>query len=298
MQAFKQKCISLRKKGYTLNEITKKLKRSKTSVYFHTRNILLPEEKMIEISSTRSKKMIKYNHTRKGKSRFTFRKFEGWSEKTVCLVAHSLFDGRISDRSIQYNNRNLVLIKKFEECMDCLYDRKPKYIKKADGVRRIDYNNIELANYIRGKINLLLTEIDTLSIKNKRLFLQAFYDDEGCISFHVVKKRREIRGYQYNSNILFIIKKLLSHFGIESKVLVSHNEIIISRKNNLMLFRDKINFSPGIRVNGKRKNSVHKKSIEKRLLLERAINSYQQPHTSSANRSRATSKSRLSRRAS
>lgn len=48
-QEFKQKCIELRKQDFTLKEISQTLKRSKTSVYFHIKNILQTQSLLTKI---------------------------------------------------------------------------------------------------------------------------------------------------------------------------------------------------------------------------------------------------------
>lgn len=68
---------------------------------------------------------------------------------------------------------------------------------------------------------------------------------------------------------------MLLDFGIESKIDEKYNEIVISRKENLIKFRDKINVSKGIYINPERKNSIWKRKLEKREILEMVINSYQ-----------------------
>jgi len=67
---------------------------------------------------------------------------------------------------------------------------------------------------------------------------------------------------------------LLKDFDIESKIDNKYQEIIISRKPNIIKFRDKINFSKGIYINPNRKNSIWKKKLEKREILDKIIDSY------------------------
>jgi len=75
--------------------------------------------------------------------------------------------------------------------------------------------------------------------------------------------------------ILKLIHDLLEDFNIQSKVNGKHNEIVISKKLNLVKFRDKINFSKGIFINPNRKNSIWKKKLEKRKILNYLIDSYE-----------------------
>ena len=105
----------------------------------------------------------------------------------------------------------------------------------------------------------------------KKVFLQAFFDDEGSVHFD----KKLVRGYQYNLEILKLVQKLLKDFNIESRIDEKYKEIVISRKPNLIKFRNEINFSKGIYINPARKNSVWKRKLEKRKILDYLINSYQ-----------------------
>ena len=104
------------------------------------------------------------------------------------------------------------------------------------------------------------------------LFLQAFFDDEGCI--YIYGNNRKIRGFQYNLEILKLVQNLLKSFSIKSRIEEKGKEIVISGKENLIKFRRGINFSKGIYINPERKNSIWKKKLEKRKILDKVINSY------------------------
>ena len=113
-------------------------------------------------------------------------------------------------------------------------------------------------------------------VKCRRVFPRAFFDDdEGCVDFRPHKNARRVRGYQKNKDLLYLVQKLLEAFSIRSTV-TAPNEIVIVGKSNLAQFQKEINFSPGVRVNGNRANSIWKKSFEKRQLLTKALASYQQ----------------------
>jgi len=82
-----------------------------------------------------------------------------------------------------------------------------------------------------------------------------------------------IRGYQKDLHILILVQRLLAQRGIAAQV-KQPNEVVISGKENLRKFQKEINFSPGVRINGRRSNSIWKQSLEKRELLARAIVSF------------------------
>lgn len=274
MQGFKEECLSLRRAGHTLSEIMKITKRSKTTVHFHIKNLPLPENRLRQINLERSLRAKEIARLRKGKSDRGFKKFEKWNAATVSLLSHLIFDGSISKTSCTYNNRNMVLLSHVEKCMKTLYKFEPRSWKnEATGVNRISYHNVALANYLNQKAGFMLKEIDGLPKKLKKEFIKAFFNDEGCMDFRPKRNLRQIRGYQKNISSLLLIQALLKDFSIDSKV-VRPNEIVISKKDNLLRFRKEINFSEGVKLNENRSNSIWKKPLEKSMLLNMAIASF------------------------
>ena len=130
-----------------------------------------------------------------------------------------------------------------------------------------------LGAYMEKKSVSLLRGIKGMSLKLKREFIRAFFDDEGCMDYRPKESRRNIRGYQKDVRILKIIKKLLLDLHIKAKI-VPPNEVVISGKENLTRFEREINFSPGVYMNGNRSNSRWKKHVEKKELLKQAILSF------------------------
>jgi hypothetical protein len=275
MSEFKQLCIQLREKDYTLNEIVQITGKPKTSVYFHIHKIPLSEKKQIAIRKASGARIRPFALLRRGKSDKPFIPFTEWNSTKVLLVAHLLFDGEIKHGGCVYNNRNTALIKRVERCMKEVYTFPPtRYSNTHTGVLRINYFNVALSAYVRTKADELLLSILKFPLAFKRNFLKAFFDDEGCIDYREHRKTRRIRGYQKEQKNLKLIQSLLLAFGIETK-LVFPNEIVISGKDNLAIFQKEINFSKGVRINGNRSNSIWKKSLEKREILDRAIHSFQ-----------------------
>ncbi len=273
-QAFKQKCIELRNKSFTLGEIASTLNRPKTTVYFHVRNIpktkkLLEKIKIIRINS------IKGKGPQRGKSLlgYKYKKFNQWTPLLVNLVAHMLFDGAIKREGVLYYNRSSALLNNFKNKMTTIYDGSPRIYKNDNGVARLAYHNVELGTFFLKKSSDLLDDIKKLPINFQLEFLKAFFDDEGSVDFRGMKRR--IKGYQHNTRILHLIYKLLGNFKINSFVDDRFNEIMVTRKENIKKFAAKINFSKGVRINGKRSNSIWKKSLEKRKILADLLTSYQ-----------------------
>ena len=130
-----------------------------------------------------------------------------------------------------------------------------------------------LKNYLEDKAEELRKTITQLPLECQREFLRAFFDDEGCMDYRPNRNVRQIRGYQKDKDILNIIQKLLHNFSIEAKI-KEPNEVVIVGKENLIKFQKEVNFSKGVKLNPRRANSIWKKEIEKRELLESAIKSF------------------------
>lgn len=273
MSAFKEQCIALRKKDFSLLEIAKITGRPKTSVYFHIRGIPLSEGKMREVWKAHGERIRLFPLQRKGKSARNFRIFSQWNRAMVFLVAHFIFDGELN-RGCLYNNRNESLIRAVEEQMRKIYAYPPaRYVNPLTGVVRIGYYNVALCSYLKEKAEELLNDVGTFRPDLKKEFLKAFFDDEGCMDFRPTQNRRSIRGYQKNIKILDTVHSLLSDFNIGASI-QKPNEVVISGRENLERFQKEIGFSPGVRINGLRSNSIWKKHLEKRDLLDRAIASF------------------------
>lgn len=273
---FKSQCKILRKKGYTLGEIVQETGRPKTSVFFHINKI--PKTKQLRLKIREIKiKSIKGKGPVKGKSMLGrhYDNFKVWIPENVNLFAHVIFDGSIRNTGISYYNRSQNLIDNFSNKMKRIYKYDPKVYKKSNGVFCLAYYNVELAPFFRNKISQLLSVIVSSKKQLQKEFLSSFFDDEGSVDFRKSEHIRRIRGYQHNNEILMIINKLLKNLNIESKVDTRFHEIIISRRENIEKFAKEINFSKGVKVNGKRSNSVWKRSLEKRKILANLLTSYQ-----------------------
>ncbi len=274
MAEFKEKCVELRKQGLSLNEIVHLTGRAKTSIYFHIRKINLSHERQQQIKEARYLRIARFAVERKGKSEKNFKRFNKWDKSTVSLLSHLMFDGSITTSSCIYNNRNQSLLDNVEKCMSLIYDFAPKkWTNSLTGVNRISYHNVALTKYLKDKSIVLLKEIYDLPVPLKKEFVKAFFDDEGCIDFRPKRNRRQVRGYQKNIPILIIIQTLLGDLEINSRV-IKPNEVVISGRENLRKFQKGINFSNGVYINGNRSNSIWKKSLEKRGILDQAIASF------------------------
>lgn len=271
---FKEQCIALRKKDYSLGEIVKVTGRPKTSVYAHIHSIPLSDRKREKIRALQRIRISTFGAARKGKSSRPYTKFQDWDVNTIHIVSHIIFDGDFNTGGFSYNNRSNALIQQMEDAMKKIYPFPPKrYPNLATGVMRISYFNVVLRAHMKEMTALLLDQIFHLSHEHKRVFLRSFYDDEGCMDFRPQKNKRSVRGYQKDTKILDIVRRLLLDFDIASRFKYP-NEVEIVGKDNLEKFQKEISFSPGVRINGRRSNSIWKQSLEKREILRRAIASY------------------------
>jgi hypothetical protein len=275
MKNFKEQCVALRQQGHTLSEIVHLTGRPKTTVYFHIQGIELPPERVEEIRNAAGKRMRFYAAARKGKSTRAYRRVQKWTPSSVLLLAHLLFDGEIQRGVCTYNNRSEALTERFIALISEFYDYAPAIRKNAaTGVIRVSYFNVALAAHLKERALALLSLVESLPRTMKRAFLRAFFDDEGCMDFRPTEHRRQVRGYQKDMRVLRIVQKLLSDFSIEARI-IAPNEIVVSSKDNLCAFEREVGFSPGVTMNGNRSNSRWKRHVEKRELLRKAIESFQ-----------------------
>ncbi|OHA97590.1 MAG: hypothetical protein A3C63_02355 [Candidatus Zambryskibacteria bacterium RIFCSPHIGHO2_02_FULL_39_82] len=265
----------LRVSGFTLTEIVNHTKIAKSTILPYINNIPLSAYLKEKIRLAKLDGQRRGATSRRGISikNYSFLTPEKWNVDMVNLVAHFLFDGSITRTSCIYYNRSEILVNMMAcKMRDLLQVSDYKTYTTPEGVKRVSYHNVEIATFIRRKAGELLEYIPKDSREHKISFLKAFFDDEGSVGFS--RKKRRVRGYQHSIEILTLIKGLLKDLDIESVIDNRNVEISITRKENLLKFQKLINFTPGLCVNGNRSNSVWKKDLEKREILQMAIGSY------------------------
>jgi hypothetical protein len=217
---------------------------------------------------------LKLSEKQRLRNEKSYKKFSQWNTSLVLLVAHLLFDGEIHRAKCRYHSRSAALIERVQSLVKPFAITRPKIRKnQLTGVLSVSFYNAALGRYLKTKSDELLLRIHAMPAEMKREFLRAFFDDEGCIDFRPFRNNRRVRGYQKDVKILHIVKRLLGDFEIDSRIQLP-NEVSIVGKENLEKFQKEIGFSPGVRINGKRSNSIWKQSLEKREILRRAIESY------------------------
>lgn len=271
----KDRCRNLRLKGFSLGEIVSLTHLPKTTAYDYIKDIILSKRQRAQIEFSKKQKIKNRPNTRKGRctpGRSIFRP-TSWSNELIHIVAHFMFDGRVEKDGCRYYSKDEYQVKHVKELAHTLLGITPLYKLRDDGVKVLSFHNVELADYVRYKKREMLNYVKNGASKNqKRTFLRAFFDDEGNVYYN--KDTRRVRGYQKSYLILDLVKRLLEEFGIFGRINKHNTEIEISKKDNLIKFAKEINFSHRIYINPMRKNSIWKRRIEKRKILELAISSY------------------------
>ena len=196
----KEKTINLRKRGYSLNEISSQIKIPKTTIHDWVANkIILSERAKTRIKKRIFAGILKANR----KKRIKITKPIKWSRGLIRIVSSFLFDGYSKIRGCAYCSRNLSQINLLRKIIYKIFKLTPYFYITKKGILKIEYNSIEFKKYINKKKKELLNYILSAPNEEKRIFLQTFFDDEGCINFN--KNSKRVRGYQHSKKILKLV---------------------------------------------------------------------------------------------
>lgn len=270
------KSRKLRMEGYSLGEISFATGVAKSTLYGHLEDISLNPEQIRGIEIRKRERNKNRANPRKGKCLpgREIIKPNSWSDDLVHIVAHFMFDGRVSDDCCIYYSKNKYQIDHMKHLLFKIFKAKAKIQPRDNGVYGLSFYHVEFANYIKNHKENLPNYLNNGAFKSKKkIFLKTFFDDEGCVSYKGDKRR--VRGYQKSRLILEQIRDLLKNFGIESRINKEFTCIEISGQRNLKKFSKEINFSPRIYINPERKNGVWKERISKRKILDLLLKSYQ-----------------------
>jgi hypothetical protein len=268
------RCEALRREGRSLGYIMSAVGLPKTTVYGYIKDVALTDKQRLDIELGK-RKLLRIPSPRKGKCMpgREITKPQRWSEELVEIVAHFMFDGHIGTDVCFYSNRSESQIISVRSKVRRIFGIEPIYKARPDGVKVIYYYNVELADYIRCKSRNIFSYLKTSASKEeKRIFLKAFFDDEGNIFFR--GDARRIRGYQKSMEVLKYVAAILQKFGIHGRIYPEIGAVEITGREQLEKFAKEIGFSEGIGINPFRKNSIWKKDIEKRQILDLALASY------------------------
>lgn len=266
------RCRALRKRGLSIGTIAKRLELSESTVHWHVKGIVLTAAQREKLRSQKRTLMAQVNARRRGHPLHlvAFRK-PAWSKTLVHLVAHLSFDGRVDRYGCYYYNRSYAQAWHVKEAIESLLGVSPKIRQRPNGVWVVSYYNVAIAAWLQQKEGELLGVIQRQP-NWRREWLKSFFDDEGHI--HVVRSRRRVRASQDDPSVLQLARRFLGEMGISSRIDSRARAVEITGRANLEAFRQRINFSNGLRVNGLRKNGHWHHDFEKRELLDFALSSY------------------------
>jgi hypothetical protein len=142
---------------------------------------------------------------------------------------------------------------------------------RPNGIGVVSCYNVAVAAWFSQREDELL-QVVSERLGWQREWLQALFDDEGHI--HISRGVRRVRASQDNPAVLQHARNFLRSLGIASRTDDRARAIEITARENLRRFRNRIGFSPGIRVNANRKNGLWDREFEKRRLLDMALGSY------------------------
>jgi DNA-binding phage protein len=182
--------------------------------------------------------------------------FDKITKEKVRIYAHSIFDGYVSKNNsyvISYINKNQELLSEFENDMGFVYGLKPTRSKVGSGVTQLIYSSklmhLDILNFDK---TIIITNDEY-----KKIYLKAFFDDEGCVHFNLKKGMFSVSGSQKCEEELLFIKSLLEDLGIQSRI--SEPTITIGRNKSILRYSKLIGFT----------------HPEKRKKLSNALNHYQ-----------------------
>ncbi len=248
---------------------------AKSTLYFYLKDIFLNSKQKQEVEVRRKAKCSDKPNPRKGKCLpgREIIKPETWSDKLVHVVAHFMFDGRVDEDGCIYYSKDRYQIEHMKNLISELFQAKPRIQLRDNGVYGLVFYHVEFAKHIKRLQEKIFDYLNNgSSLSDKKEFLKAFFDDEGNIYYS--KNTRRVRGYQKSLQRLELIRDLLLGLGINGRINRDGAYIEISGRENLKRFSQDINFSSKIYLNPERKNSIWRKKIAKRKLLELAIDSY------------------------
>lgn len=268
-------CRRLRTKGYSFGEISSLAGIAKSTLYFYSKDIILNADQKQKVEARRKAKCSNKINPRKGKclSGREIIKPGSWSDKLVHVVAHFMFDGRVSEDGCIYYSKDKYQIEHMKSLICEIFKAKPRVQLRDNGVYGLVFYHVEFAKYIKSRQEKLFEYLNNgAPSSSKKEFLQAFFDDEGNVYYS--NSTRRVRGYQKSSQRLEQIRDLLSSFGIRGQINKHGTYIEVTGRENLKKFSQHINFSSRIYLNPERKNSIWRKKISKRRLLKLSIDSY------------------------
>jgi len=265
---------SLRAKGYSYSEISKKVDKSVKFVYYIAK----------DIKFSKNGKKRYYSNVKGILSQIKPQK-SFLTPAKIRIIGHLLFDGTVYKLGyssiMKYINSSKALINQFTEDVKEVYGINPSAFETLDGVKMACYkvhfsskkmydNLIKYFSSYSSKKNIKIPNIIINAGNNLKIeFLRTFWEDEGSIS-----QNGRITADLKNENIIKSLVKLHREFGLNFKLIqykvytgkmykiyLLKNEKNLERFYNLGLFEKSI-ITHGLNV-GKMKKDVLKTQLEK-----------------------------------
>ena len=268
-------CRILRKRGYSIGQIARRLRISESTVHWHVKDICLTAAQQQRLKVMKRALMAEVNARRRGKplKPIMFHK-PIWSRALVHLVAHLGFDGRIDRYGCHYYSRSYQQVQHVRQELRGLLGVIPKLRRRPNGIWIVSLYNVEVAAWLGRKEAELLSAVQQHP-SWQRQWLQALFDDEGHV--HLSGATRRVRASQDDRGVLKHAQKFLERIDISSRIDQRAHAVEITGRKNLVRFSQLISFSPGISINERRKNGLWTEPRETRELLDIALQSYQSP---------------------
>ncbi len=202
------------------------------------------------------------------------------TKEKIRLIGHCQFDGSLVNmkgyKALVYTNKSKFLINQFKQDMLKVYGLSPTDIRiKGDKVFNIRYcclaALLDLDNLLERGIP---EQIMKASTEEKLIFLKTFWDDEGSVHFGITRSGKESLHINLYAEAFcedeVVRRQLIKlHEDLGFSMLLFDKKIRISRKENLIKFRNELGFSPGVYISYPKSKF---NGWEKRKLLDFALN--------------------------
>lgn len=190
-------------------------------------------------------------------------------------------DGGIQNNGrVHYCNTEDFLVKEFTDTMNKVFDVKP-WIKREKNIIRVRYP-VKIGRtlwklfgkFSYGKDTKNITpEISEMSLEWKRKVLQAWFNDDGSV-VNLSPNYKAISIKQKLKPLIIFIKEVLEELNIKSQITEDNGKWLlrIFGYQNMIKFRDNVNFSKGYRKNKKLDETIESITRPHFIMKEKILN--------------------------
>ena len=200
----------------------------------------------------------------------------------VRLISHCLFDGYVGKNTISYINKNHVLLDEFLGDVLVVYGLRGRVrSKKRNDVYSVDVYSVlaveDLVKYIdnyktHNQLRCLRIPKEIFDSKSFiKIFLRAFWDDEGTVGYYGYTRR--LRAPCWNIYLRKDIIKLHNLLNIDAKE-GENKYVVITQKSNFVKFKNLIGFTEGVKIGKKKFGKTVWESYDKLEVLSKMVDSY------------------------